>query len=210
MDHFDRRDGELWCEGVPLKAIAEAVGTPVYVYSAATMVRHARVLRAAVAQCGQASRWSPTRSRPTPTSRCCAYSGRRGSRRRRRLGRRICQRARGRRPAGAHRLLRRRQDRCRRWRQALEGGLCQFNLESVEEARNRSQRSQRRWARLPRSRFRDQSRRRRWNARQDLHRHGGQQVRHRRSPSAIDAYARSRDAAGPRRSQASPSTSAAS
>ena len=45
MDHFIRRDGELWCEDVPLAAIAEAVGTPVYVYSTATMVRHARVMR---------------------------------------------------------------------------------------------------------------------------------------------------------------------
>ena len=33
MDHFDLRGGELWCEDVPLKAIAEGVGTPVYVYS---------------------------------------------------------------------------------------------------------------------------------------------------------------------------------
>src|SRR3982751_5366385 len=52
MDHFDLRNGELWCEDVPLKAIAEAAGTPVYVYSTATMVRHARVMQAAVAECG--------------------------------------------------------------------------------------------------------------------------------------------------------------
>ena len=45
MDHFLERNGELWCEDVPLAAIAEAVGTPVYVYSTATMVRHARVMR---------------------------------------------------------------------------------------------------------------------------------------------------------------------
>lgn len=31
--HFVRRDGELWCEGVPLSRIADAVGTPAYVYS---------------------------------------------------------------------------------------------------------------------------------------------------------------------------------
>jgi diaminopimelate decarboxylase len=42
MDHFDLRGGELWCEDVPLKAIAEGVGTPVYVYSRATLERHAR------------------------------------------------------------------------------------------------------------------------------------------------------------------------
>lgn len=45
MDHFQERNGELWCEDVPLAAIAEAVGTPVYVYSTATMVRHARVIQ---------------------------------------------------------------------------------------------------------------------------------------------------------------------
>ncbi len=49
MDHFRLRDGRMWCEEVPLKAIAEAVGTPVYVYSTATMERHARVMREAVA-----------------------------------------------------------------------------------------------------------------------------------------------------------------
>lgn len=52
MDHFEYRDGELWCEDVPLKAIATAVGTPVYVYSTATMSRHAEVMIAAVAGCG--------------------------------------------------------------------------------------------------------------------------------------------------------------
>ena len=48
MDHFNFRDGILHCEDVPLPAIAEAVGTPVYVYSSATLRRHARVFRKAV------------------------------------------------------------------------------------------------------------------------------------------------------------------
>jgi diaminopimelate decarboxylase len=48
MNHFDLQDGVLHCEDVPLPAIAQAVGTPVYVYSSATMVRHARVLREAL------------------------------------------------------------------------------------------------------------------------------------------------------------------
>jgi diaminopimelate decarboxylase len=48
MDHFELRRGVLHCEEVPLPAIAEAVGTPVYVYSSATMVRHSAVLRAAL------------------------------------------------------------------------------------------------------------------------------------------------------------------
>src|SRR6185369_13805171 len=49
MDHFQLVDGEMHCEGVPLAEIAAAVGTPVYVYSTATMVRHVEVLRAALA-----------------------------------------------------------------------------------------------------------------------------------------------------------------
>ncbi len=39
----------LHAEDVPLTAIAEAVGTPVYVYSRATLTRHARVFRDALA-----------------------------------------------------------------------------------------------------------------------------------------------------------------
>ncbi len=50
MDHFQLRDGALYAENVPLSAIAEDVGTPVYVYSRATLVRHARVFRDALAE----------------------------------------------------------------------------------------------------------------------------------------------------------------
>jgi diaminopimelate decarboxylase len=49
MDHFHLRDGELYAEDVPLARIAEEVGTPVYVYSRATLERHARVFREALA-----------------------------------------------------------------------------------------------------------------------------------------------------------------
>lgn len=35
--HFVRREGELWCEDVPLSRVADAVGTPVYVYSGAAI-----------------------------------------------------------------------------------------------------------------------------------------------------------------------------
>lgn len=49
MDHFELRDGVLHAEDVPLPRLAEAVGTPAYVYSAATLRRHARVVRAAMA-----------------------------------------------------------------------------------------------------------------------------------------------------------------
>ena len=40
MDHFLYRDGQLFAEDVPLAQIAEAVGTPFYVYSTATLTRH--------------------------------------------------------------------------------------------------------------------------------------------------------------------------
>ncbi|MFN8625716.1 MAG: diaminopimelate decarboxylase [Candidatus Binatia bacterium] len=43
MHHFQHRDGELFAEDVPLRAIAERVGTPCYVYSLATLRRHYRV-----------------------------------------------------------------------------------------------------------------------------------------------------------------------
>ena len=49
MDHFEIRDGEMHAEGVPLSAIADAVGTPAYVYSSATLERHVQVFRDALA-----------------------------------------------------------------------------------------------------------------------------------------------------------------
>lgn len=49
MDHFEFRDGVLHAEDLPLTAIADAVGTPVYVYSRATLERHAQVFRDALA-----------------------------------------------------------------------------------------------------------------------------------------------------------------
>ena len=45
MDHFEYRDGVMHAEDVPLPRIAEEVGTPVYVYSRATLERHATVFR---------------------------------------------------------------------------------------------------------------------------------------------------------------------
>ncbi len=52
MDHFRLIDGVLHAEDVPLPRIAEEVGTPVYVYSRATLERHARVFREALAPLG--------------------------------------------------------------------------------------------------------------------------------------------------------------
>ena len=48
MDHFQLKNGELNCEDVPLADLAAAVGTPVYVYSTATMCRHVEALRNAL------------------------------------------------------------------------------------------------------------------------------------------------------------------
>jgi diaminopimelate decarboxylase len=48
VNHFVRRGGELYCEEVPLARIAQEVGTPSYVYSSATLRRHARVFREAL------------------------------------------------------------------------------------------------------------------------------------------------------------------
>ena len=48
MNHFQRRRGELYCEEVPLSELAAEVGTPAYVYSTATLLRHARVFRSAL------------------------------------------------------------------------------------------------------------------------------------------------------------------
>jgi diaminopimelate decarboxylase len=48
MDHFQIRNGVLHAEDVPLTRIAEEAGTPIYVYSAATIERHVRVFREAL------------------------------------------------------------------------------------------------------------------------------------------------------------------
>lgn len=52
MNHFEYRGGVLHAEGVPLPRIAAEVGTPVYVYSTATLTRHYRVFADAFAAAG--------------------------------------------------------------------------------------------------------------------------------------------------------------
>ncbi len=49
MRHFDYRDGVLHAEAVNLSAVADAVGTPFYCYSTATLERHYRVFTEAFA-----------------------------------------------------------------------------------------------------------------------------------------------------------------
>ena len=48
MNHFNLINGVLHAEDVALSDIADAVGTPVYVYSRATFERHAQVFRDAL------------------------------------------------------------------------------------------------------------------------------------------------------------------
>lgn len=43
MHDFEYRHGELYCEEVPVSRIAKELGTPCYIYSYATLVRHFRV-----------------------------------------------------------------------------------------------------------------------------------------------------------------------
>jgi len=50
MDYFDYRNGSLFCEDVPVSDIAASVGTPVYIYSAATLRRHYTNIAAAYAE----------------------------------------------------------------------------------------------------------------------------------------------------------------
>ena len=52
MDHFAIIGGTMHAEGVSLETLAEAVGTPFYCYSSATIERHYQVFSAAVAGLG--------------------------------------------------------------------------------------------------------------------------------------------------------------
>jgi diaminopimelate decarboxylase len=49
MDHFHYRDRALYCEDVPLRVLAETYGTPLYVYSKATLLHHLGQLQKAFA-----------------------------------------------------------------------------------------------------------------------------------------------------------------
>ncbi len=49
MHHFQYRHDELFCEDVPVREIAETVGTPFYLYSCATLERHFKAFDGAFA-----------------------------------------------------------------------------------------------------------------------------------------------------------------
>ncbi len=49
MHFFEYKNGELYAEGVPVACLAEELGTPLYVYSHKTLVRHFKVFNEAFA-----------------------------------------------------------------------------------------------------------------------------------------------------------------
>ena len=49
MDHFEYKNGELYCEDVAIAELAEQYGTPLFVYSRATLERHWHAFDAALA-----------------------------------------------------------------------------------------------------------------------------------------------------------------
>ena len=57
VNHFDYRDGVLHAEGVDLVGLAEAVGTPFYCYSTATIERHYKVFAGAFADVPSEQPW---------------------------------------------------------------------------------------------------------------------------------------------------------
>ena len=50
MDYFCYRNGQLFCENVPVQELAKQYGTPLFIYSQATLLRHLKVLQKAYAE----------------------------------------------------------------------------------------------------------------------------------------------------------------
>ena len=50
MDHFAYRNRVLHCEDIPLPTLAEKFGTPLYVYSAATIAGNLKEIQTAFAE----------------------------------------------------------------------------------------------------------------------------------------------------------------
>ena len=135
MDHFHLADGRLHCEDVPLEDIAAETGTPVYVYSTATLVRHARVMRDALRDLDDPLIAYAVKANPNPA--VLATLAREG------LGGDIVSIGEYRRARVAgippDRILFSGVGKTAdEMAEALSAGLLQFNLESVEEARTLS------------------------------------------------------------------------
>ena len=134
MDHFELRGGALHCEDVPLAAIAAAVGTPAYVYSAATMSRHAQVMQQAVAGCGIGEPLVAYAVKANPNAAVLRELAGCG------LGADVVsigeyRRARAAGIAPERIVFSGVGKTAEEMAEALAGGLLQFNVESVEEAR---------------------------------------------------------------------------
>ena len=50
MDHFEYRNQALFCEEVPVNELAEQYGTPLYIYSQATLLHHLKQIQIAFAE----------------------------------------------------------------------------------------------------------------------------------------------------------------
>lgn len=128
---FPLHGGVTHCEDVPLPLIAKAVGTPVYVYSTASMRRQARALRAALAPLGDPLIAYAVKANPNAAVLATLAAEGLGAdvvsggeyRRARAAG------------IAADKIVFAGVGKTRaEMALALEGGLGQFNLESVEEA----------------------------------------------------------------------------
>ena len=136
MDHFQARDGQLYCEDVPLAAIAAEIGTPVYVYSTATLVRHAQAMKSALAMLDDPLIAFAVKANPNPAVLATlAGEG---------LGADIVSIGEYRRARAAgipvsKILFSGVGKSATEMAEALAGGVLQFNLESVAEARTLSE-----------------------------------------------------------------------
>ncbi|WP_114952396.1 diaminopimelate decarboxylase [Sphingosinicella terrae] len=136
MSHFHLRDGVTHCEDVPLPEIARAVGTPVFVYSANAMRAQARALRQALSSLDDPLIAYAVKANPNiAVLTTLAAEG---------LGADVVSGGEYKRARAAGIPT----DRivfsgvgktAGEMRQALAGGLCQFNLESFVEAEMLSQ-----------------------------------------------------------------------
>jgi diaminopimelate decarboxylase len=131
MDHFELNARELYCEEVPLAEIAASVGTPVYVYSTATMCRHVAALRSALE--GLADPLIAYAVKANPNSAVIATLAKAG------LGADVVSGGEYRRAVAAgvasDKIVFSGVGKTEvEMRLVLEGGLYQFNLESLDEA----------------------------------------------------------------------------
>ena len=129
MDHFHYRNRILHCEDVPVRQLAEKYGTPLYVYSKATLLHHLQQLQKAFAAVEPLICYS---IKTNGNLHICRLDGRARLRLRRHQRRRAVSRPQSRRPRRQDRLRRRRQDRCRD-AHGLENNVFLFNVESEGE-----------------------------------------------------------------------------